>query len=294
MKYINLWLIAVVTLGLTKHVSAQTKSMIEPSGSVLVESSTEIIREPYPTRDELPKTVSLDALTEQEIQAIRVDVFRDPKKPDCLAWIFKRLSVKQAWQPIGFNAWGQRGHGAIKINGHLRPFQISLTLYPDRGYNTPTDGGGAWDMSSVSGYAELISNSEKKSKNIQNFLSSDPGKLWHIDFDNAQLRIEKKSSKCTLMDTKCRTYVSKTKGLNWKSKSQSNDWMLLSISASEGLEIAIEDMCPWDRGGLIEYDFKSRIGGPSSGIFWHGIRSNTPLLKALEPYVISQPAAKKP
>jgi hypothetical protein len=271
--------------------------------TILVEKSTEEISIPFPTRDNLPRTISFDALTEQEVQMIRQDIYNHPQfaeeragkvdltRPNCMQWMFKKGLGKNFWQPIGFFVNG--AHGLLNVNGKLRSLYFAIDLNPDQPNPGMAGGASARAFSPFTNYSDVVKNFELMSfKDEGDFLQQVNAKFWTLGLRNQKLIIEQKKTNCSLIDAKCRRYVAKMESLEWRSV-QAGKRVTLPIRGGDGLEIAVEDMCPWRKLGLVETNFRSRIWGEQSGIAWHGFPKNPSLIKALEPFVQPKIEQKK-
>jgi hypothetical protein len=273
--------------------------------TVLVEKSTEEIPIPFPSIDNLPRTISFDSLTDQEVQMIRQDIYNHPQfaeervgkvnltRPNCMQWMFKKGAPKGGWQPIGFFINGDQG--LLNINGKLRILNYAIDVNPESG-NPGLEGGlSVWSLHFFKNYSERAENYEKSSGiAMHNYLKNRDGKFWTIGMNNKKLVVANKKMQCSLMNAKCRRYVATMQNIQWRTVLQDQDkWVTLPISRGDGFEIAIEDMCPWRRTGLVETNFRSRIWGEQSGVVWHGFPRNPSLIKALEPYMKSKKEQKK-
>lgn len=271
--------------------------------TVLVEKSTEEIPIPFPTKDNLPRTISFDALTDQEVQMIRQDIYNHPQfaeeragkvdltRPNCMQWMFKKDIGKNAWVPIGFFVNGNRG--LLNINGKLRKLNFAINFNPDSG-NPGLEGGlDVWAFHYFKNYSDLAENYEKSSAvAMKNYLDNRNGKLWTIELNNQILGVANKKMQCSLMDAKCRRYVTTLQSIEWYS-SLPDKRVTLPISGGDGFQIAIEDMCPWRKLGLVEINFRSRIWGEQNGVVRHGFPKNPSLIKALESFVKPKIEQKK-
>ena len=101
-----------------------------------------------------------------------------------------------------------------------------------------------------------------------------------------------KKMQCSLMNAKCRRYVATVQSVQWQAELPDKR-VTLPISGGDGFQIAIEDMCPWRRSGLVETNFRSRIWGEQSGVVSHGFPKNPSLIKALESFVKPKIEQKK-
>ena len=271
--------------------------------TVLVEKSTEEIPIPFPTKDNLPRTISFDALTDQEVQMIRQDIYNHPQfaeeragkvdltRPNCMQWMFKKGLGKNIWEPIGFFVSGDQG--LLNINGKLRNISFAIDFNPD--HSNPGLGGGLYAMTFIAfkNYSDLKENSEKdRAVALKNYSENRNAKLWTIGVNNKKLVVMNKKMQCSLMNAKCRRYVATVQSVQWQAELPDKR-VTLPISGGDGFQIAIEDMCPWRRSGLVETNFRSRIWGEQSGVVSHGFPKNPSLIKALESFVKPKIEQKK-
>jgi hypothetical protein len=298
---------ALTSAGLLAAAMAQTALPRAEPNTTWVAGSREPIPLPYPRTGKLPRRLSIDAFTEAEIRQIKADIYAElkdvpPRRVEgvdgCMAWLYKRHAPTQAWQAFGFAVDGNRGFKAAKINGALRRVSLHYTITPDtymtlflygshrpskrpgRGYSTTAL------QEAGSGYREL-----KRLEAAQGELEfemfskkEDPAaRMLHFGQSDA-VRISDKKMRCTHLNALCRRYiVPVSKPAYWAP--YSSDLAPNENIATEPrlqTELAIEDMCPFGRQGLVEGDINTRSGGAEPGMRKYGIKNNSSLRDAVK------------
>lgn len=272
-----------------------------------VAASREPIPLPYPSAHQLPRTLSIDALTEAEIQEIRRSLYAElkdvpPRRVEgvdgCMAWLYKRHAPSEPWQAFGFAVGGTRGFAAAKINGGLRRSSFNYSISPQSylslmlvGRNRPgTQPGRGYAASSMfaagSGY-QALKQAEPAYRDLfdrQVFKKEDPeARQLLFGFSDA-VTVADKKMRCTHLKARCRRYVAPvTQPARWHPY-HAEDGAEQTIAAGPPMEIAIEDMCPHARDSMVEGLLNSRSGGAEPDMRKHGIKNNSSLLEALQPY----------
>ncbi len=283
-----------------------------------VPATHEAIPEPFPTIHNLPKALSIDPMTDAEIQLIRQQIFevielKTPRRVEgidgCMQWFFMRHDPKQRWQAFGF-AERESGVAMAKLNGAMRAtvFSYSIASEPVRsllsvlgtlyGPGTKPGGGGMW-MQSFAGKTsirELRATSEADRSRAHDMGMGILGPdARYLTFGRTNvLKVSRPEAACTLLRARCRQYVFPVNGAaEWIGSIMRNpanvdaDHFHEPIDMARGLklEIAIEDMCPFSRDALVESAVNTRVGGAEPGVRKYGIRNNASLKEALAPYV---------
>jgi hypothetical protein len=279
------------------------------SHTQVVQSSKESIDFPLPKYEALPKTISFDPLTASEIQKIREDFFRALSAVDygkamygenigptkCMQWILLRSEKESAWQAIGVM---QQGKGIAKINAAFRVVSLSAGREIERGASgkyRPRDvpgSGGFWVTSfyPLDGYASYVKNRAAIHQTAYEFNIAEDKKTYSkLRFGSTKnLQIEKKRDACSFIKADCRRYAWSFDKVEWSIPPYfSEKYAQVSMKSLSRLEIAVEDMCPFDYEAAIEGVINTRLGGPGPGVKKYGLPKNTPLIEALRPYMSS-------
>ena len=277
-----------------------------------VQATTEPIAAPFPTPQNLPNTLSIDALTAAEIRQLQRDIYAEIKgKEDrriegidgCMQWLFFRTNAAHPWQAFGISMPGKMA-GLAKINGALRrtEYIYSITAHSHRTIIGMVHGPG---KALGGGHAVVGSFSPKSSYNqwllddrADDILSGKfsrgelPSVMATLDFGRTNaLTIEGRNVPCSHVEARCRRYFYPVNKMAewWFSDGQQGLPRLPHepIPMVDGLtyEMAIEDMCPFSRLGLVEGPINTRAGGAEPGVKKYGINNNASLKAALRPYV---------
>jgi hypothetical protein len=278
-----------------------------------VAATREPIAKPFPTIHNLPKTLSIDPMTDAEIQQIRQQIFEEIKfEPakrvqgidGCMKWFFMRHDSKQRWRAFGF---ALRSSGMAKLNGAMRPawFSYSITSESVRGLlgmsnkpGTKPGAGAMWMHSFVekASFRELLATSDADDSQAHhmNIGTLGPDARFLAFGRTSALRIGKPEAACTLLHARCRQYVFPVNvtsewvgSITRNAANMDADHVHEPIAMAPGLnlEIAVEDMCPFSREALVEAAINTRAGGAEPGVRKYGIKNNASLKEALEPYV---------
>jgi hypothetical protein len=278
-----------------------------------VAATLEPIPKPFPTIHNLPKTLSIDPMTDAEIQLIRQQIFEEiefkvPKRVQgidgCMHWFFIRHDPRQRWQAFGF---ALRNSGMAKMNGALRPawFSYSIASEPVKslfgaldGPGTKPGGGATWmhTFEEKASFRELRATSESDGDraNRMNIGALGPDARYLTFGRTSALTVNKPEISCTLLRARCRQYVFPVNKVpEWVGSITRNaanwdaDHIHEPIDVARGLklEIAIEDMCPFSQEALVEGPVNTRSGGAEPGVRKYGLGKNASLKEALRPYV---------
>jgi hypothetical protein len=290
----------------------QNNITLEQPVTTLVEASTESIAAPYPTKDDLPKTISFDAMTEMEMQQWRQDMFdwnirvsggRVGGGSSCTQWYLLRLEPNKPWKTIGVG-------GLMKINGMFRTVQMSYAIEPGKSRWVAGKQAPGKEPGTGIGYVEIFKKNQtsfieklneqefdkktgpetstynKTSAVIQSFRRGELGANARGFYfgSTALLTISDKKMKCTHVKAHCRRYVFPFTNGSWRGL-QNELRESISFPPEVSYEMAIEDMCPFDRGGLVQREINTRLGGPGPGVRNYGLPNNTHLTDAIRPYL---------
>lgn len=136
--------LAVLSLGFAQNTYAQPAAgTTESIRTRLVEQTTELVPTPMPTLATLPKTLSIDALTTEEIRSLQQGIYdylpvqtepkHRPGSADCMQWLYKRNKGQTQLQAIGLNF--RLSDSVIKINGKLRRARMDWSISSDSDRN---------------------------------------------------------------------------------------------------------------------------------------------------------------
>jgi hypothetical protein len=285
-KLALMWFIVIFTVSATAQVNS--------NATKLVLSSIDLIEVPYPSVENLPISISLDTLTDGEVQKIRQDVYNTPTDViDCMQWVFIRDGQIKSWRTIGALI---QHTGIIKINGKFRQTTLLYNISTKRGFlglQSPGNGLGKGvsyvnDFQIVNDFSEFISS-------VRTGADSSAGKLLRGELDakfrtlnfakTDQLVIENSKTECTYLKAKCRRYTFPLTSAEWVGYSgEKTTKEPIMVQSNLNLEMAIEDMCPYKHSAAVESSINSRLG-QSYGVQRYGFPSNPTLKKALEPYM---------
>lgn len=282
--------------------------------TTFVLSSKEEIPAPFPTKQTLPATLSIDAFTPEEIQRIRQDVYDSIQTQDetpregvagCMQWVFFRTEPKAPWLAFGMVGAGRANNGMAKLNG--RYFSVYFdytidkqerrglmgTLFGDTAGKGPGHGR-TWVKTFVpkKSYAQWLMDEQHDQRLASEFFREEAvAGLARLEFGRtSQLIIEAADTPCTHLKARCRRYVLPvTEEARWWLSGPKKDGRSISIPVglAPGIqyEVAIEDMCPFGRNALVERSINTRMGGAEPGVRDHGLKNNASLKAALRPYV---------
>lgn len=278
-------LLMLIAVALT-HIEVRGEERTVFSDTVLVDQSSEIIRVPNPLVSALPKTISIDAMTAEEVQKVRQNIHDGPYglppdgiggRPRCMAWLFKRASGKTEFLPVGFvtGTWS----GVLKINGLLRPSYVFAGT--DNSANISVG-----SFQSTQTYAERMKFEDRKSS-VDTSNSRAQEATLEIRLHGFKVDVSK--MRCSLLETQCRRYTSGLRSLKWlydaTPKRIYKEEKQIRVETSSPIEIAVEDMCPYKHEGVVEQPWKSRLWGEELGVALFGFMTNPSLSEALEPYI---------
>jgi hypothetical protein len=297
-------LVAVTALAMASASAAEGTELVRRAGTPLADV--------YQDRKELPRELSIDALSPTEIAKIKQGILtylkeHRPERADgiegCMQWVFLRHSKKEPWAAVGYSLPSHRA-GAVKINGTLRPASINYGIAPDirpaRGWfrgatSVPgtRPGGGAIFVRSFadrSDFAVLLSQLDSDNKNwLRNHEGTSEPRQWNLRLAPVSgLRVASPRARCTLLAAECRQYTSAVDNdAQWLppgvggSPPTNQAAVPGSLAPDLRTEIAIEDMCPFSRQGLVEGAVNTRADPVEHGIKAFGIPGNASLKAAL-------------
>lgn len=276
--------------------------------------SHEPITTPVVTSRTLPATLSIDALTDAEIQTIRQDIYdrvkyTPPIDPlthvagadGCMQWVYQRWGRDQPWRTVGFRFNG--GKGLIKLNGALRWIDFRYGI----GYDLNdlvlkkrvrvVGSGGDADMETFTpypSYAQAIASAASEAALQEALRVGEHGsrvrRLW-FGSSNA-IAIVQHDAPCSLLRARCRRYEFEATGpAHWQGfqRAEAPYGAIVQSEpvapiADTPLGFAVEDMCPFAEAAMIERQY-SRMSGRSSFVKPYGLPGNASLRDALRPYV---------
>ena len=114
-QFLRVFLVVGMALAATQLWATPPAAEVSPT--LMVDRSAEPIGHPYLDWDRLPKTLSVDPLTDQEIRKLKIELYRGSS--NCVAWYY--IKRHGQLEVIGIQANGLSGTGLIKLNGRLRP-----------------------------------------------------------------------------------------------------------------------------------------------------------------------------
>lgn len=265
----------------------------------IVLSSKEPIAAPFPSADNLPKTISFDTLTEAEIQQIRKDIVVAASPPEriadnCMQWIFVRNGKKDTWRPVGAVAAGSRG--IVKMNGAFRHTMFGLDMEYQSGFM------GRQSPSKEPGGGGVSVQSFTSKKTFAHFLverDSDDMEWFeiHVGKSSPSLRtlsygvrngivVETQKMQCSYLKATCRRYSFPLRTARWAGyPNKILQEQEFGVTPGLNLEMGIEDMCPYDRGAMLEHTINTRIEGKGGAIRKYGFPNNPKLIEAIKPYL---------
>ena len=270
-----------------------------------VASGGEPIKIPFVRASALPTTLSLDALTPGEIRQIRLDLYAELQQTapwpvegidGCMAWFYVRASALAPWQAVGFAVDGPSGNNAaLKLNGSLRSarFHYRIPTDTERGFfgakSKPGLGPGR-------GSARIVVFQPRASyRELAQERAADQALGDRLDQDRvepearslnllgtASLRVQEAKMPCTDLKTSCRRYVAVLdQPMVWKALGSAEEQRVAPASGAPA-ELAIEDMCPFSRKGMVDDAMNTRIGGAEPDMKKYGFRRVEPLRVVLK------------
>jgi len=270
-----------------------------------VASGGEPIKTPFVRSSALPATLSLDALTPAEIRQIRLDLYAELQQTapwpvegidGCMAWFYVRASARAPWQAVGFAVDGPSGNNAaLKLNGSLRPahFHYRIPTDTERGFYGAKSKPG---LGPGRGSARIVVFQPRTSyRELAQQRAADQALGDRLDLDRvepearslsllgtASLRVQEAKMPCTDLKTSCRRYVSALdQTMVWKAL-VSGEEQVIARAADAPAELAIEDMCPFSRKGMVDDAMNTRIGGAEPDMKKYGFRRVEPLRVVLK------------
>lgn len=312
--------IAVLTMAMTIDVAAG-KPALQPAAEApaaafwltrWVTQSQVPIAAPVVTSRTLPETLSFDALTDGEIQAIRQDLYDrvkntpliDPMRhvagaDGCMQWVFQRWGRDQAWRAVGFQADG--GWGLIKLNGALRRVSFDYTINYDlneligKGRVRVESSAGLstiWTFTPQASFAQASASAQSDhALRLAGFRGAHGSRFRWLSFGwTKAVAIVQRDAPCSLLKARCRRYeFEATQAAQWlgMQRVEAPDGAYyeepVAAIADAPLAFAIEDMCPFAQAAMVERQY-SRMTGRGSLIKGYGLPGNAPLRDALRPY----------
>lgn len=278
-------------------VFCQTSSLAASPPTVLGREQGDPIELALPVRNALPRRISIDALTQAEVDRFRQEIYnpsyaQTPRGPgyipECMQWLFKRKSKSHIIQPVVFALDGNPS--TIKINGILRPIFLSsshlseLKLKQDISLRIIS-------FRAISGPVDLLENRELPLKDYDEWASDQSRSLAMLDVTFKGVSVETRKTPCTYLKADCRRYVAPIQAMDWifHPRLPTDDFNSIgervAISVPNEIELLIEDMCPYHRVALAEKGHNTRLIGERPGIKKYGFPKNPELMDALKPYV---------
>ncbi len=280
-----------------------------------VGSTSEPIAEPFVDSRSLPRQLSIDPLSENEIQSIRESIYRrvkdtppiDPVRhvagaDGCMQWVFQRPAPNAPWRTVGYK-FADVGM-LIKMNGHMRRVRDDIDIHYDvqayasfgrLAHEAWRDGAElsitVFTQRDDPDEAARTSAADRQVLDDASFKRN--GKRTRILRFGGSRTISIASSKaaCSLMKAHCRRY-------EYTVDAPSSWWTWYGIEPHDGdfvrdpvaalqpgpMALAYEDMCPFARDALVER-MRMRGGGSGGSVKSFGLPGNASLRDALRPYV---------
>lgn len=294
------WLCAACLIGMSFIAKGQPMHTDKPQVTIVSKEQGEAISGSFPVRNALPKRLSFDALSKEEIDRFRQELYsaaiesrsrgRD-EWPYCMQWVFKREEKGGAIQPVGFSIGGEQA--ALKINGVLRPISLGGSrLFSDQ-YDSPIKqlSLSAWSFRAIAGPADLIKSRDNISEDYREWKANTGNHLatLSITFPFKSVVEETKGMQCTYLNAKCRRYVAPIQSVSWLFRedkpSSVSQGELLPLALPSAIDLLIEDMCPYAPGALIDGAIGGRVTRHEIGTKKYGFPKNPKLMEALKPFV---------
>ena len=287
-------------MGMSFIAKSQPMHSDKPQLTIVSKEQGESILGSFPLRNALPKRLSFDALSKEEIDRFRQELYsaafesrsrgRD-EWPGCMQWVFKREGKGGAIQPVGFSIGGEQA--ALKINGALRPiFLRGSRMFSDQ-YDSPIKQLTltAWSFRSIAGPVDLIKSHDNALEDYREWKANTGNHLatLSITFPFQSVIEETKSMQCTYLNAKCRRYVAPIQSVNWLFREDKplsgSKGDLLPLALPSAIDLLIEDMCPYAPGALIDAAIGGRVTRYEIGTKKYGFPKNPKLMEALKPFV---------
>lgn len=292
--------------------AAATSSLA--GGTQLVRHAGAPLADAYQDRSKLPPEISIDALSAAEVASVKQGILsylrqNPPGRAEgidgCMQWLFLRHGPQERWAAVGYSLPLFK-LGAVKINGALRRASLNFGITPiveDLGWfrgtasfpgTAPGQGGiSVTTLADRSDFAQWLAQMKNDGEDaMRYFRGQAPKTHWALRLASvSHLVVEAPKVRCTLMAAQCRRYVSRVDDdAKWQPSGASPEVGSLRSSVAPepiplapGLrtEIAIEDMCPFSRQGLVEGPINTRAHPVERGIDAFGIPGNPSLAAAL-------------
>jgi hypothetical protein len=270
----------------------------KPQLTIVSKEQGESIPGSFPLRNALPKRLSFDALSKEEIDRFRQELYsaafesrsrgRD-EWPGCMQWVFKREGKGGAIQPVGFSIGGEKA--ALKINGVLRPIALGGSRMFSDQHDSPIKQLTltAWSFRSIAGPVDLIKSRDDISQDYRKWDTDTGNNLatLNITFPFKSVVEETKSMQCTYLNAKCRRYVAPIQSVSWLFREDKplsgSKGELLPLALPSAIDLLIEDMCPYAPGALIDAAIGGRVTRYEIGTKKYGFPKNPKLMEALKP-----------
>lgn len=267
-RWTNAWVAMLVSLA---AVGSQAQSpapdptapgvVPDPSATRWIARSTEAIQHPFLRLDQLPRTISIDPWTDEEIQRIRVEMYKTLPPKACVAWGF--LSIKDKLQPISLTVNNE--YSILKINGAIRR---STELYVK-------------NFSPVQSLTQAR-DQELSPKGGAALENAAPVALY-VDIGGRMERVAG-SNRCTLMKAKCARYKSREFKIYWVSdafRGEKRGRVQLRNDLNQEHSYFLEDMCPYTWRGVVDGPWNARAAGELPGKLLYGFWFNSSIQEAL-------------
>jgi len=245
----------------------------------LVPATNEEIVQRHLRWDKLPRTLSVDAFTDEELRRLKIEIYNTLPDSSCVAWEY--LDTGKKLQPFGL--WLNGFPVLIKVNGRLRR----------------SGGGVVFDFQPVATIAEALIPSPHPPEwkdgegDLAIALGFGIGKSKPLGV-----------AQCTSMRARCARYESNELNPAWSSRKptvrNSDDTVSfvglhvpIDKPATFTPKWIVEDMCPFTRRGVVDGAWKARLWGEAPGKWLYGIRFNASLKHAMSDVASEARAAKK-
>lgn len=279
-------------------------------GTQLVRRASTPLANAYQDRREFPQELSIDALSAEEIGHIKQGILsylqknplgREDGIEGCMQWVFLRHRADEPWSAVGYSLPWLRV-GAVKINGFLRRANLSYRIEPmlkAQGWLRGTvsvpgtrPGSGAifvTPLANRSDFTQWLSELENDRQSSLRLLEGNSDSTqWALRIAPvSNLKVALPRFRCTLLAAECRQYVSVVdddaswmpSGVNRSPPKEAVE--PIPLASGLRMELAVEDMCPFSRQGMVEGPVNTRAHPVERGIKAFGIPGNASLKTAL-------------
>lgn len=232
----------------------------DPSATRWIARSTEAIQHPFLRVDQLPRTISIDPWTDEEIRRIKVEMYKTLPPKACVAWGF--LSTNGKLQPISLTVNNE--YFILKINGAIRR---STGLY-------------------VKNFSPVQSLAQARDQELwpkgRSAFENDAPVALRVDIGGRMERVAG-SNRCTLMKAKCARYKSREFKVYWVMDAFGGDRGRVQLRNDMNQEPSyfLEDMCPYTWRGVVDGPWNARAAGELPGKLLYGFWFNSSIQEAL-------------